>query len=185
MNQRTPRTGSPSLARIVVGLIVMLCGVAGFGATAAAGGWAVTTLDEAPIPVPGQAVDVGFTIRQHGVTPVDLDEGVGIQIVSAEGTAQHFPAVRQGATGHYVASVVFPAAGDYTWSVQQGWFAPQDLGALTVGPAPGTGDGDAAGGDRRFPAVLRYGLPALAAALAVLAVADLLVTRRRRRTVVA
>lgn len=178
MDRHTPRTAGASLARIVVGLTVMLCVVAGFGSPAAAGGWAVSTLDETPVPVPGQAVDVGFTIRQHGVTPVDLDEGVGIQIIAADGTAQHFPAMSEGATGHYVASVVFPVAGDYRWSVQQGWFAPQDLGTVTVGPAP-----DASGGDRRFPAVLRYGLPALAAALAGGAVVDLLVNRRRRRTV--
>lgn len=179
MDQRTPRPRQRSVTQVVFGLIATLLVVGGFGATATAGGWAVSTLDATPAPVPGQALNVGFTIRQHGVTPVDLDEGVGIQITATDGTVQQFPAVLHGATGHYVASVVFPAAGDYTWSVQQGWFAPQDLGTLTVGPAPG------ASGDRRFPAALRYGLPALAAALAALAMVDVLVNRRRRRTVVA
>ncbi len=180
MDQRTPRSGSPSLSSVAVGLIVTLfVVVGGFGATASAGGWAVSTLDATPSPVPGQAIDVGFTIRQHGVTPIDLDEGVGIQVTAADGTVQQFPAVLQGATGHYVASVVFPVVGDYTWSVQQGWFAPQELGTLTVGPAPG------AGGDYRFPAVLRYGLPALAVVLVALALADVIVNRRRRRTVAA
>ena len=63
--------------------------------------------------------------------------------------------------------------------LEQGWFAPQELGTLTVGPAPG------AGGDYRFPAVLRYGLPALAVVLGALALADVIVNRRRRRTVAA
>ena len=167
-------------AQHLFGLLVALDAVVGFGATAAAGGWAVSTLDAMPTPVPGQPVEVGFTIRQHGVTPVDLEEDVGIEIVAADGTVQRFPAALQGPTGHYVATVMFPSAGDYTWSVQQGWFAPQDLGALTVGPAPGT-----TGGDYRFPAAFRYGLPALAAVLAAFAIADAWSTRRRRRAVVA
>lgn len=43
-----------------------------------AGGWAVTTLDSTPAATANQTVEVGFTIRQHGVTPVNPDGDVGI-----------------------------------------------------------------------------------------------------------
>ena len=44
-------------------------------APAGAGGWAVTTLDPlAAAPVAGQPFDVGFTILQHGRTPVTMPE---------------------------------------------------------------------------------------------------------------
>ena len=152
--------------------------VLGFETAATAGGWAVTTLDEVPVAVSGEAVAVGFTIRQHGATPVDLDEGVAIEITGADGTVQVFPATND-RTGHYVASVVFPAAGDYSWSVQQGWFGEQGLGTLTVGGP------DVAPTGYRFPMPVRYGLPVLAAALAGLAIADVLAGLRRRRTVLA
>ncbi|MDP2293651.1 MAG: hypothetical protein Q8M22_20925, partial [Actinomycetota bacterium] len=109
-------------SRTLVGLLVALFAILGLGGTAAAGGWAVTTLDATPVPVPGEPVDVGFTIRQHGVTPVDIADGVAIEVVAADGMVQRFPAERQGVVGHYVATVVFPVAGDFNWSVIQGSF---------------------------------------------------------------
>jgi hypothetical protein len=146
--------------------------------TAGAGGWAVTTLDAIPAPpASGQVVDVGFTIRQHGVTPVALDEGVAIEITSTKGEVTVFPAVASGGVGHYTAPVTFPTAGTYDWAVQQGWFGEQDLGDLTIS-APA-----AVAGEYRFPAVLRYGLPALAVALAAFAIADAAAGIRRRRAI--
>jgi hypothetical protein len=180
-----PAAGSRAFGRLVAGIIVSLIAIVGLGSTASAGGWAVSTLDSTPTPVPGQPVEVGFTIRQHGVTPVDIDHGVGITIVASDGTVQTFPATRSGAAGHYVATVVFPAAGDYTWSVQQGGFADQDLGRLTVPDAKNPISPASPATDHRFPAIVRYGLPALAALFAAAAIADLIVGRRRRRTVVA
>ena len=171
----------PARHRPLAGLVVALLVLLGFGATASAGGWAVTTLDSMPAPTPGASVDVGFTIRQHGVTPVALDDGVGIAVTAADGTTTVFPAVQQGLTGHYVATVTFPDAGAYTWVVNQGWFAPQDLGTLSVSapvaPAP-------APADYRYPAVVRWGLPAIAALFAALAIADAIIGVRRRRPVV-
>jgi hypothetical protein len=175
----TPSLPARTLSRAVAGLMIAVVALVGLGSTASAGGWAVSTLDETPVPTSGKAVDVGFTIRQHGVTPVDLDEGVAIEITSADGTVLRFPAVLQGPTGHYMATVTFPDAGDYTWEVQQGWFAPQDLGSVTVTEAAGSGS------THRLPAIFRYGLPALAVVLAAAAVADLVVGRRRRRASVA
>lgn len=169
-------------ARSIVGLLIALVAIFGLGGTAAAGGWAVTTLDATPVPVPGQPVEVGFTIRSHGVTPIDIADGVAIEVTATDGTVQRFPAARQGVSGHYVASVVFPTAGDFTWSVIQGGFGPQDLGALTVDPA--TDGASAAGGsEHRFPAGLRYGLIALAVCLVAFALVDAASSRRRRSVV--
>jgi hypothetical protein len=125
--------------------------------------------------VAGQGVEVSFTVRQHGVTPVHLDEGVGIDITSTGGAVESFPAVPDGPTGHYVTEVVFPEPGTYTWRVRQGWFASQELGPIAVpGPAAAPDDG------YRYPALVRLGLPAIAATLAAVAVADVVSARRRR-----
>ncbi|HEX6658133.1 MAG TPA: hypothetical protein VF065_08625, partial [Ilumatobacter sp.] len=80
------------------------------GSTASAGGWAVSTLDEVPAPAPGEAVTVGFTIRQHGVAPVNIDD-VGVEVTGPSGDIEVFPATQEGAVGHYVADVVFGEVG--------------------------------------------------------------------------
>lgn len=100
---------------------------------AAAGGWAVTTLDAVPDRFEaGRAYDIGYTIRQHGVTPVDL-ASTGIRITSADSGKQlTFDGRKDGAVGHYVARVSFPAAGGWTWEALQDWFAPYPLGKLEV-----------------------------------------------------
>jgi hypothetical protein len=155
-----------------VGLLAWLL-IASAG-PAAAGGWAVTTLDAQPTPAAGEDVRVGFTIRQHGVTPVDLD-GVSITVTDASGRSTVFAATQEGPVGHYVADVFFPADGQYRWSVQQGWFAEQPLGSLLVEP-PGAGGGDTG---YRFPAVARYGLIVVMLAGAAVIVGQL--ARRGRR----
>ena len=103
-------------------------------APALGGGWAVTTLDNVPDRFdPGQTYAIGYTIRQHGVTPVSVDR-TEIRITHGEsGKRLAFAGTPQGAVGHYVAQVTFPAAGSWSWDVTQGPFAPQDLGTLAVG----------------------------------------------------
>jgi len=114
------------------------------GAPASAGGWAVTTLDELPPAMRAtETYQIGYTIRQHGVTPVNV-ENVGpgwpsgtteIQITSPDGgKTLRYKGVQQGGTGHYVANVVFPYDGRWTWAVTQGPFAPQPLGSIDVLP---------------------------------------------------
>jgi hypothetical protein len=136
-----------------------------------AGGWAVTTLDPMAAPAPGEPVGVGFTIRQHGVTPVAVD-GVRIMVTDASGGTEAFAARPEGTTGHYVAAVTFPDAGAYQWSVVQGWFGPQDLGSIDVQPTAAPADTGVA----RWPLVWRVVLPFLAVILALAAIFD----RRRR-----
>ena len=110
------------MRRFILTLAVFLSALA-IAAPAAAGGWAVSTLDALPAPEPGEPIEIGFTIRAHGVTPVTVEDGpVGIEIVTLDGTATFFEAIADGPVGHYVATVVFPAAGDYRWAVSQGWY---------------------------------------------------------------
>ena len=136
-------------------------------APAGAGGWAVTTLDSLDSPLPGEHVDVGFTIRQHGVTPVAVDD-VAILVTDARGETESFTAHAAGSVGHYVAAVTFPAAGSYRWSVEQGWFGPQDLGTVRVGvSAAAVGPSS-----DRWPLAWRAGLPLLAMVLLLAAAVD-------------
>lgn len=140
----------------------------------------MTTLDPFTVPPAGQETAIGFTIRQHGVTPVDLDD-VGITIVSPSGASEFFPAIGTGATGHYVANIVFREAGTSRWSVAQGWFAPHDLGTIDI-VTPAAIAAPTSGGDEA-PALVRYGLPILGTALGAFAVIDIVRTRRRSRVV--
>jgi hypothetical protein len=143
-------------------------GAAGAAAGAVRGGWATTTLDDVPTPGAGETTEVGFTILQHGVTPVDVDD-VAVVVKDGDGGDQTWPAVQQGETGHYVAEVTFPAAGQYEWVVHQGWFGDYDLGTLHVG-------GGAAGSWwSRTPWALRVLLP-----LPILASVALFLLDRRR-----
>ena len=117
------------LVLVTAGLVLFVA------APAAAGGWAVSTLDQPPSTlVAGQDTQVGFVIRQHGKTPVNPDSGtIGIRLTEqATGRVYEFPAAQTGPTGHFVATVRPPTAGAWTWEVLQGWFAPQELGPITV-----------------------------------------------------
>jgi hypothetical protein len=199
-------------AHLVLALVAVVLAVGGFASGASAGGWAVTTLDETPVPAAGEPMDVSFTIRQHGVTPVDMDN-VAIIVASADGSTSVFPAAGTGRTGHYVATVTFPDAGPAKWFVRQGAFGEQELGAVTVSPPSAavaasarTSTADAASTasvapvpaasstgatvtttttSYRFPWILRVGLPVLAVLLAGAALADAVSGRPRRQRTVA
>src|SRR5262245_30842562 len=132
-----PTRHRPLVLRTLAASALALTLAVTYAGSASAGGWAVGSLDEAPSGEAGTTEDVGFTILQHGQTPVDIAEDVGIDIY---GTGYHefFPATGDGTVGHYIASVTFPDAGSYTWSIRMGMFEPQQLGALdlTVPAAP-------------------------------------------------
>ena len=169
------------MKRVVLAAAVLLAGLAVAlvpSGQAGAGGFAVTTLDPLSAITPDEPTPVGFTIRQHGVTPVALDDVRLIVYTEGGGKTNVFPARAEGPLGHYVADVVLPA-GTHRWEVMQGWFGPQDLGPLVVA----TGGGAAPTGDdgRRWPEPVRYGLLALTAASAIVFVAALAGLPRPRR----
>jgi hypothetical protein len=116
---------------LAIGTLLTLGALAG---TALGKEGAVSKLDALPPGGlhAGQMIPVGFTILMDGVEPYKADIA---EIVVRNGTGKvlSYPATPQGAAGHYVANVYFPAAGTYTWQVTQGtYFAPYDLGSVAV-----------------------------------------------------
>lgn len=85
---------------------------------ALAGGWAVITLDELPTNVvAGEPLTIGFTVLQHGKTPMDgLDPTVTANLFKEEEIVVHAEA--DGEPGHYVATMTFPVEGEWRWSIQ-------------------------------------------------------------------
>lgn len=143
-----------------------------------AGGWAVITLDELPMEViAGQPFDIGFTVRQHGVTPLD---GL-IPTVSARqpGSSVTEQAKAQGESGHYVATLTFPHGGEWEWSIQA-FTGNQPMPPLNVTEAPVTNQNP---GRSSVPA----NLPLLAGSLGVagLAAGLLAILRRKARWAIA
>jgi hypothetical protein len=104
---------------------------------AIAGGWAITSMDELPGEFrAGENYQLGYTILQHGKTPV---EGAETEITArnpATGETLRFVGRADGKPGHYVAEVTFPEGGVWTWSVTQGDFSVHQLGELSVASAP-------------------------------------------------
>jgi hypothetical protein len=157
--------------RKLLAVAVLTLAAFGLSSPAGAGGWAVVSLDPlASAPVPGRPFAVGFTIRQHGQTPVD-DPAAAIVVYDASGARTPFPAHPAGATGHHVATVTLPAGGSYHWSVEH-FLGTQDLGTVTAGPT------NSAGGSGAERSPWSAPLLAIAAVLAGLGIVDLVRTRR-------
>ncbi len=162
-----------------------------------AGGWAVVTLDDAPGEIhAGEPWTIGFTVLQHGQTPVHtVFEGQPVEPtliarnpdtgerVSAVGTPTKEP-------GHFTLEVTFPSEGEWTWTIEpapllgETQFEPLNvLPAVAVAPAkqpvaateslspasPATNEGFA------LASFLRWG-----ALLVALAAVVLLVVQNRR-----
>ncbi len=175
----TTRRPRPVLLSALAAIVATLALVFGAGSSAAGGGWALGSLDAIPDARAGQTEQVGFMILQHGITPThfadDVDGDVGIQIVGADGAVEFFEAFPGEKVGHFVADVTFPAAGDYTWNIQMGWFPPQDLGMLTV-----TADSGSSFAVDDAWRTARWGLLGLVGVLIMIATVDLLGGRTAR-----
>ena len=88
---------------------------------ASAGGWATITADATNPPQPnaGETFVFGFLVLQHGVTPagwVETPTFVGTN--GTTGERIEAKATKQGADGHFVATVTLPSAGYWTWQVE-------------------------------------------------------------------
>ena len=163
--------------RLTVAVAAALAVLVGFGAAASGGGWAVGSLDDMPEVTAGRTVEVGFTILQHGVTPVDLTDDVGIELVRTDGTTGYFAAEQDGAVGHYTAPVTFPTTtGEYSWSIRMGWFGPQDLGTVHVRSASET-----VPTTTTIWSIARWTMLALTVVFAAVALSDLVVKYRSGR----
>jgi len=159
---------------VFVGLLALLTVLA---PTAFAGGWAVTTLDEVPATLhAGETYAIGYTIRQHGQTPLVTSQSAIEIRNSGSGVTHRFVGQAAGPQGHYVAQVHFPDAGEWEWTADQAPFQRQALGAITVAEAAPAnaaasvataGERAAVAMEAGWPAPLRIALP-LATALATL-----------------
>lgn len=102
-----------------------------------AGGWAVVTVDELPQSLrAGAATTVGFTIRQHGRHPVNVEDVVVRATDPTSGETLTFPARQEGEEGHYVVEILLPKVGLWAWEIQPGWFP-----TAAMAPMPVLGDG--------------------------------------------
>jgi len=156
-------------------ILVALAATLVVPAAVQAGGWATVVL--AP-PAVGLEADetwtAQFTVLRHGRTPTD---GAAPSItIRSENGSQTFRAKPSGATGRYVAHVVFPAAGLWRYEVSDGLTATgyghsQTHTYAAVDIAPSTGGG---GGLPAWP----FGLAAIAL---VAGAAAVLVRQRGRR----
>jgi hypothetical protein len=102
-------------------------------APAQAGGWAATVLDPLPERLkPGTPYTVGMWVLQHGSHPFEGKLGpVSLTLTGDQGTLT-FPAVALIEPAHYAAAIVAPRHGVYKVVAMQGFFAPYDVGTLTV-----------------------------------------------------
>jgi len=102
--------------RIAVGLALLVAVL--FAFPAFAGGWAVITLDELPLNViAGEPVAIGFTVLQHGRTPMPgLEPTITVKSSSAEPMV--VSAEPDGKPGHYAGILPFPKEGNWEWSIQ-------------------------------------------------------------------
>lgn len=157
-------------------------------ASALAGGMAISILDPLPTSIEaGQTYKIGYTIKQHGIEPVDVARFGGTTEIVAwtADMSQHlrFPGRPEGERGHYVADVTLPTAGRWSWEVTQGPFRPHPLGELVV-RAPAPAPAPAAPAAAPAPAAPRlpgFVTPLLVASTAGLLAAMLFANRRERR----
>ncbi|MFB9891159.1 hypothetical protein [Planobispora takensis] len=118
--------------RRILLILAIVVPVLALGTPAQAGGWAITLMDPVPGVRPDTTYTVGFWLLQHGTHPYygdDLGE-VALEFTSEKKTVR-FTGTELAEPAHYAAAISLPAG---TWQVKaiQGWFAPHEVGTLTV-----------------------------------------------------
>ena len=170
--------------------VVLLLAVA---SAALAGGWAVVTLDEPAGEIrAGEPWTVGFTVLQHGKTPVhklDANSPVEPLLVAehSSGRRLEIMATPGEEVGHFTIDVTFPVEGEWTWTIFPNPLAGETaFEPLTVLPAAPVASGQANAQTVAAPAATEsgVGLPGAlgwgALALVLVAVAAHLFLSRRR-----
>src|SRR5262252_8170221 len=112
------------MRRRVAGVAVAAVGALALAlpGAASAGGFATVGLSSLPDgTAPGRPWHVTLTILQHGRTPMS-DLRPSVRVASPDGqTVRTFAARRAGKPGTYTADVVFPSAGRWTYTVDDGF----------------------------------------------------------------
>jgi cytochrome c2 len=120
------------MKRTIFGIGLTLLLAMAFTVPAFAGGWAVIILDA----LPGQAqanqpLEIGFMIRQHGVTPLSGESPVIRAHLTGSTESIIVEAHEEGEAGHYAAALIFPQSGEWQWSIRA-FTGTQPMPALTV-----------------------------------------------------
>lgn len=120
--------------RRILLIVAIIAPILTFAAPARAGGWAATYLDPVPATFqPGATYTIGSWVLQHGNHPYSGQESelkVGLRFTDGTRTL-NFDAVKLRVPAHYATAVSLPAGKWQVVGVQE-WFAPHDLGTLTV-----------------------------------------------------
>jgi hypothetical protein len=148
------------MRRLLIGLTLAALALP---AGATAGGWATAGVTPPNDGVgPGDTWNAQITILQHGMTPLS---GVSPTVTIRQGsTVKTFKATPAGHPGKYVAKVVFPSGGKWTYEVYDGF--TQYGGAQTHKfPAIAIGSG---ADDAGFPVVTITAVIVLILALGLL-----------------
>src|SRR5439155_21026858 len=84
------------------------------------GGWAAITVEDLPDQVVArQPVTLAFTVRQHGVKPID---GLKAKVAATAGSLEASAAATAGReTGQYTATLTLPQAGQWTITIHSGF----------------------------------------------------------------
>jgi YtkA-like len=128
-------------------------------ATSLAGGWATVGLSSLPDGArPGEEWLVDLTLLQHGRTPLEGVEPTVFIRAANGGAEEAFAARPTERPGVYRARVVFPSAGEWTYSVDDDFSQVHQLGSVRIGaesaaatpiaatPRPAAGPPDSGGG---------------------------------------
>jgi hypothetical protein len=127
--------------RIAAPLICLLAILATASAVAA-GGWALVMAKALPVdPVSGTETTIELRMLQHGMTPVSWPRLTVIATDATSGAVVQTTAEPAGPEGSYVATLVFPSAGDWKLTFHSMDLEMQGSVSMHVVPvaAPGAG----------------------------------------------
>ncbi len=107
------------MKRKIFAIVLTLLLAMVFTIPALAGGWAIITLDELPGQVQAnQPLEIGFMVRQHGVTPMSNQTPLIKAHLANSTESVIVEASEEGKVGHYVATLTFPKTGEWRWSIE-------------------------------------------------------------------
>jgi hypothetical protein len=103
-------------------------------ATSLGGGWATVGLSSLPEgTAPGEPWVVDITVLQHGRTPLEGVHPRVLLVPAGGGTDRAFAAKATKRPGIYRAQVRLPSAGEWTYSVDDGFSQVHELGTVLLG----------------------------------------------------
>lgn len=117
----------------ILALSVLCFGLLMWAVSASAGGWAVVHLDAMPSQIyAGSPVTLRFLVKQHDVTPINVDRAYLEATNRETGDTLKLDATQDGDIGHYMVDVTFPSAGPWKWSITPQPFEATSFATLNV-----------------------------------------------------